>query len=176
MRHGLIAAVIGVALAAFAGALAAGKLLGVADAGAGPRAAVVQSDPSGFARGIVRLIAQNRYEQAWQRLHPSHKRVAPVSRYVFCEELSPIPGRLVSVTSGTAEDEPTTLSPGRVVAGKAVPVRIVLEDLATGESTAVSTIVHAIAVQGKWTWILRQDRLADYAAGRCTDAVPPPSP
>lgn len=176
MRLGVIAAIVVSGLAAFVGAVTLAKVLGD-DADTKPRsAAPAAAGAAGFARDIVSLLAQNRYEQAWRRLHPLHKEQTSFSEYVRCEKLSPIPGLLVSVTNGPAADVPTTLAPGRLVPSMAVPVRVVLRDVATGESTSVTTTVHAVSVGGRWTWILPQHRLADYSADRCSDAVyVPPS-
>ncbi len=155
MRLGLLAGVLVTAVASFASV-----------AWFVPRA----SEPTSadvFARGIVGLIAENRYGQAWQRLHPSHQRSARYADYVMCEKLSPIPGRLISVTAGRVADERVAIRPGRLVSSKAVRVDIVLRDLAGEESTVVATTVHAVPFNGSWRWVLPQDRLADYAAGRC---------
>jgi len=132
-------------------------------------------DASSFARSVVGLIARNRYEQAWRSLHPSHQAAAGLAEYVSCEQHSPIPGRLVSVTAGRPVSEVTVLTPGRAVLSKAVRVRITLLDLATQETTVVSVKMHAVPAGTGWTWILPQARLADYADDRC-GAAPPPVP
>lgn len=172
MRAGLATAVLVAALAGFGAVVIAVGGTAPDRANAEP-ATSTGPDAAAFARRVVRLIAQNRYEQAWRRLHPSHQRSAGYSAYVTCEKLSPIPGRLVSVTTGPPADKAVALPPGRIVPSKAVFVEIVLRDLATKESTIVATTIHAIPFQGGWRWILPQKRLAEYAAGRCPGGGPP---
>ena len=125
-----------------------------------------------FARKVVRQIAEDRYDEAWPLLHPSHQQVASRAEYVSCEQQSPIPGRLVSETTGKAVDEPVVLLPGKRVASRAVPVRVVLLDVATSEQTAVNLRVHAVAVDGQWRWVMPPKRFAQYRDGICPDAPP----
>jgi hypothetical protein len=171
MRLGLIAAVLAAALAALgAVVLAAGGI-----AAGGPGASrQAEPDAAAFARRVVRLIAENRYDQAWYRLHPSHQRSADRADYVMCENLSPIPGRVLSVSAGRPADDAVTLPSGRMVSSKAVPVEIVLRDQATREATFVATIVHAVPFGGGWRWILPESRLEAYAAGQCPGGGGPP--
>jgi len=174
-RLGLSAAMTFAAAVACAGAmLAAGELV-AAEAAAAQPVEAHRIDASSFARSVVGLIARNRYEQAWRSLHPSHQAAAGLEEYVSCEQRSPIPGRLVSLTAGRPVSEVTVLTPGRAVLSKAVRVRIALLDLATQETTVVSVKMHAVPAGTSWTWILPQARLADYADDRC-GAAPPPVP
>ena len=157
----------------FAAALScAGAMLAAGEVAAQP-AAEQKIDAGSFARSVVGLIARNRYEQAWRSLHPSHQAAAGLEEYVSCEQRSPIPGRLVSVTAGRPVSEVTVLTPGHSVLSKAVRVRVTLLDLATQETTVVSVKMHAVPAGTSWTWILPQARLADYADDRCGAASPP---
>ena len=126
-----------------------------------------------FVRTVVRLIAENRYAAAWPLLHPSHRRAAGRSEYVSCERQSPIPGRLVSVRAGAEFDAAVALAPGVRVESRAVPIRVVLLDLATLQRTEVRDTVNAVRVGDHWTWVLPPDRVARYRAGACPDAPPP---
>jgi hypothetical protein len=173
MRLGLIGAAGATAVASFASVV----LLAGGIAAAEPDRLIrtrttAPADPATFARRVVGLIADNRYAQAWQGLHPRHQRDASFAEYVSCERLSPSPGRVLSVTSGRASDERISVAPDLSVPSKAIPVRVVILDLASGESTEISTTVHAVRAEGRWTWILPRARLAEYAAGRCAGAPP----
>jgi hypothetical protein len=173
MRLGLIAIAGATAVASFASVvLLAGGIAAAERAPEARPATPARVDAATFARRIVGLIAENHYAQAWLRLHPRHQQAAPLAEYVSCEKLSPIPGRVLSVTAGRPSDEPIRLAPGLSVPSKAIPVRVVLLDLAVGESSTIVATVHAVRANGRWTWILPQARLAEYAAGRCAGAPP----
>lgn len=126
-----------------------------------------------FVRTVVRLIAENRYAAAWPLLHPRHRLAAGRSEYVACERRSPIPGRVLSVRAGAEFDAAVALAPGVRVESRAVPIRLVLLDLATLQRTVVRDTVNAVRVNGHWTWVLPPERLARYRAGACPDAPPP---
>jgi hypothetical protein len=164
------------ALTAFGAVLAAGAAVnGPVARTPGPPPGVragAHEDAISFARRVVRLIAENRYDQAWPLLHPSHRLVVTRSEYVTCERQSPIPGRLVAVRTRAPVDEPVVLRPGERVPSRAVPVQVVLLDLATSEQTVVDVRVHAVSVDGRWRWVLPPERLARYRAGICPDAPP----
>src|SRR5216684_2392978 len=53
--------------------------------------------PVAFLAHIVRLLAANRYAQAWTSLNPWQQSLASLPAYVACESQSPIPGQLVSL-------------------------------------------------------------------------------
>ena len=126
-----------------------------------------------FVRTVVRMIAENRYDEAWPLLHPAHRRAAGRNEFVRCERLSPIPGVVVSVRAGAAVDEPILVSAGELRPSLVVPVEVVLLDVATSERTVVRDNVHAIRVGGGWAWILPPERFAHYQADTCPDAAPP---
>jgi hypothetical protein len=172
MKLGFAVASVAVAASAFAATLAVGGRVVQAPSPQAAVAAPAPADAAAFVRKVVRLLADDRYTQAWPLLHPEHRRAVGRARYAGCEQLSPIPGRLLSVTTGTAFDAPVRLGPRTVSPSRAVPVRIVLLDLATREQTVVEDTVHAIRVGGRWTWILPPERLARYRAGVCPDAAP----
>ena len=135
--------------------------------------AVAGNDGAGaFVRTVVRLIAANRYDDAWPLLHPTHRATVGRAAYVACERLSPIPGRLVAVRAGEAFEERTAVAPGRLADSRAVPIVIVLLDLATSEQVVVHDTVHAVRAEGRWRWILPPERLGEYGAGRCPGAPP----
>lgn len=178
MSFRLAIAMVVAAVTTFGAALAAGATVGGGLAATpnrmGPPATRqgAQDDAGSFARRVVRLIAENRYDEAWPLLHPTHRSAAPRVEYVDCERQSPIPGRVVSVRAEAPVDEPVVLEPGVRVPSRAVSVTVVLLDLATSESTPVSVRLHAVSVPGGWRWVLPPKRLAQYRTGICPDAPP----
>ncbi len=123
-----------------------------------------------FAERVVRLVAANRYAEAWQRLYPAHQQLAPQPEYVRCELLSPIPGRLRSVRILHVRNERVHV-PGEAepVDGAAVKVRLVITGLA---DVVVTHTLHAVRVDGRWAWILPQSRYSQYLYGHCPDGPP----
>ncbi len=157
---------------ALACALLAGvAALAVTSALAAMRTAPRPPDPRAFARHVVVLIAGNRYEQAWQLLHPLHQREAPRAEYVGCELREPIPGHLESVRVLRVFDEPVVLARGTTAQSEAVVVRVAIGG-GPGGSIVIEDTVHAVPVHGGWRWILPAQRAAAYSAGRCPDGTP----
>ena len=128
-----------------------------------------QGDPGEFAVGVVRLIVENRYGEAWADLHPIDQLVAPKGEYVGCENRTRFSARFVRATPGHVTDEAVGLGNGRFVRSKAIEVRVTLkeEDL---EPFVVRHTVHVVPSGSKWTWILPSWRYVDFRDGRCTNA------
>ena len=129
--------------------------------------------PSGAARftaQVVRLIAANRYAEAWTLLYPAHRVVVGQAAYASCESLSPIPGRLQSVQVLSVRNERVPI-PGEdePIPGASVKVRIVIVGLGR---VVVTPTFHAVRADGHWTWILPSSRYRLYLHGRCPDAPP----
>lgn len=133
------------------------------------------SDPGAFMTRVVRLVAQNRYDRAWASLHPLHQRAARRSEYVRCELLTPIPGRVKSIDVLRVTDKRVRLAGGGTVAGKAITIRLTLSAGPSLGSEIVHT-VHAVAVGGRWAWILSPERFGEYRANRCAGAPQPEPP
>jgi hypothetical protein len=157
------------------GALLAGALLAsVADARVlvlgGSAARPDGPDAGGFTVRVVRLIAANRYAEAWTLLYPAHRVIVGQSAYSSCESLSPIPGRLQSVQVLSVRNERVPV-PGEdePMPGASVKVRIVIVGVGR---VVVTPTFHAVRADGHWTWILPTSRYRLYLHGRCPDAPP----
>jgi hypothetical protein len=122
---------------------------------------------SAFAKGIVRLIGENRYADAWTRLHPLHQKAAPLDRYVACEDLTPIPGQITSLRTIRVWRAPVVWQefalrfPGR---GRASHV---IADASIPASSIIVKTVSVVRVARRLVWILPPDRYAAYLAGAC---------
>lgn len=146
-----------------------GAFLALAPAPASGRAVPSRlAAASAFAAHIVRLIGENRYAEAWNSLHPLHQQAAPLERYVACENLTPIPGRIASIRTLRVWDTPVRVAglPERVRGAK-VKLRIVVSDPSALERTAVVKTVGVVRVAGRWAWLLPPSRYDAYAAGEC---------
>jgi hypothetical protein len=157
--------------------LAAVATIGLAGPGETPPAApakqdpaqpIASGDPVAFVKRVVDAVVADDYRRAWRTLHPAHQRVAPLEDYVRCEWREPIPGRLQSIAVLGVRDRPLAVSGLEgTVPSTAVSLRLTIEDLATGERTAVTSTFHAVAVAGRWRWVLPNARYALYRTGEC---------
>lgn len=122
-----------------------------------------------FLDHVVRLLAANDYQAAYPLLHPGQQRLVSAGEYVACEQMSPIPGKLTSLrvlktTLGRIHVPGT--SPGRVAA-TAVTFELQLTGSSPGETATIDLTAHAVAVGGRWTWILSARRMALHRSGTC---------
>jgi hypothetical protein len=121
-----------------------------------------------FAIRIVRLLGSNRYAEAWASLHPLHQEVAPLARYVECENLTPIPGRITSVRALRTWSAPAHVAGlSAPVPGMKVKLRIVISEASISAQTVVVKTVAVVRVPQRWAWLLPAARYAAYAAGEC---------
>ena len=145
---------------------AALSFAGTAESGRGN----LPTEPAGtYMTTVVRQKLASEYDLAWQSLYPSHQRVATLEAYVGCESLVPRPGTLVAVKVLRVFDERISVAGGaRKLKTRAVRVRVAVAspEFPLFPVTIVNTF-HAIAVDGRWTWILSRDQYAYYSAGTC---------
>ena len=129
--------------------------------------------PGLFYSSLIREKATGQYDLAWKSLHPSHQRVAPHNTYVECENRTPFPGRLLDVSVVRVQDEPVLIAGGsHTVPSKAVTVRVSVDSPGVDRTVVVTETYHAVAVDGRWTWILTRDNFAEYKAGHCPGFAP----
>jgi hypothetical protein len=124
--------------------------------------------PGPFMARLVVQKALGRYDAAWKTLHPSHKRVAARTEYVECERLTPFPGLIKSAKVTRVFADPVSIAGMTApVPSKAVTVRVAVWTAVTSIPVVVTHTFHAVAVNGKWTWILTPERFEAYAADAC---------
>jgi hypothetical protein len=165
------------AAAAVAG-LAAGLAVWLASRDGGSANARPKDDPVVFLSGIVRAVAANDYERVWPTLHPAQQRIATRPLYVRCEQLSPVAGHLDSLKVVRAVNRRISVAGAGedLVDSKAVTFEVTLSEGSTGASVVVRQTAHAVAVDGRWRWILSPRRFATYRSGDCPTDAPPPTP
>ncbi len=151
-------------LAAFAAALSLSTVL-LAGAGVASSAPQPHGSPTHFLARIIRLLAANRYAEAWKWLDPSDQRLAPEPVYVACESLTPVPGRLVSLR---------TLHVGHDRIGVAVRFQLHFAEDGIPQVTTVVLTAHAIIAGHRWAWILPPARRALYRRGCDLGSLPAP--
>ena len=134
---------------------------------AGSASAALRQDPGVFVKRLVGQMVRGEYGRAWLTLHPAHRRVASRSEYVACELASPISGEVASLRVQRVVDRRVLVAGVGRVRAKAVLFRLVLRDLASGDTAVVTHTGHAVALRGAWRWILRPERYALYRADGC---------
>jgi hypothetical protein len=150
------------------GAASAAVLIAVAAVAGSPAAAAPSPGAGRFLTEIVREKIEGDYPQAWESLYPAHQRVASQDAYVGCESLVPTTGTLVGVRATRVYSERIRVAGGsRKVESKAVRVRVSVLPTAWLMPVVVSQTFHAVAVGGRWTWILSADQYGYYSAGTC---------
>ena len=145
----------------------------IALGGSATATAARSSGAAAFIKGVVRQIVSNDYEHAWLSLHPAQQQLVPQDDYVRCELQSPIFGRLAWVRTVRVANARFTVGglSGRVT-GKAVTLRIKLVDDDAGASVVLTHTAHAVAVGGRWRWILPAQRIGLYSSGGCATEAP----
>jgi hypothetical protein len=146
-------------------------------AGALSLAAAAQADrglrpaePAGkYMTGVVKQKLASEYDLAWQSLYPGHQRVAPLEAYVGCESMTADAGELVAIKVLRVFDERIRVAgERRTTMTRAVRVRVTIASpIFTPFPVTITQTFHAIAVDGRWTWILSQYQYSYYSQGSC---------
>jgi len=121
--------------------------------------------PAPFLAGVIRLLAANRYDDAWNSLEPSDQSLAPRAVYVACESQSPIPGHLASLR---------VLHVGRDRIGAAVTFALRIASQSPPATVRVVVTAHSVRRHHTWAWMLPPSRRALYRHG-CGNAPGPPA-
>ena len=148
-------------------ALAAGLAAVALAAGCGGGDSKPDEDPGEFISQLVHHVAAGRYAQAWTTLYPPHQRVATRQEYLRCEPMTPFPGKVENVRVLEVFDEPVSVGgEAEEVGSTAIIVRLTVlaED---DQRDRFDSTFHAVAVDGKWTWFLPEQRYEAYVAGGC---------
>jgi len=131
-----------------------------------PAGARQHGSPVAFLTTTVRLLAANRYAEAWQTLNPIDQDAAPLTSYLACESTTPIPGRLTALRVARVWNEPIRIAP-ETKAVPSVAVSFVLRLTGAGVTATVPLTAHAVRTTASWTWILPPTRLAMYRQNAC---------
>jgi hypothetical protein len=153
--------------------LVSAALSGAACGGSAGNASAPPQDAGLFYSSLIREKATGQYDLVWKSLHPLHQRIAPEGVYVKCENRTVFPGRLVKVSVVRVKDEPVQIAGEKQsVESKAVTLRVSVDSPGIARPVVVTGTYHAIAVEGRWTWILTRENFVQYKAGRCPGAAP----
>lgn len=149
-------------------AIAAVALLLVAAGCGGSSSATVPNESVGlFMTRILREELNGQWARQWGDLHPAHKQLITRAQYVRCSRSM---GTNIATGDETyrvlaVKDEPIDVF--------AVPQRdskvVTIQYHSPVSNASPRHDMHAVAVDGKWTWILGKRFLAAVAHGRCLD-------
>jgi hypothetical protein len=120
--------------------------------------------PAGMAQ--VRLLEDlynGRFGEAYAALHPSHQTIVSRSLFVRCARQSIAVGALDSIEILEVYDDETR---GLLLGGKptkAVRIRLTSKD----GQTDGPFVRHEVKVGDRWRWLLNQEAIDSYEAGRC---------
>lgn len=132
-------------------------------------AAAQQVDPVVFLKAVIRQLVRNDYGRAWLTLNPAQQEAVPQDQYVECELLSPISGRLDWIRAVRVSSRPMVVPGGSAepVLTTAVTFRLKLAQPLLRSSVVITHTAHAVAADGRWSWILPASRFEFHRSGAC---------
>jgi hypothetical protein len=111
-----------------------------------------------FIRQVTTEFSLGQSGRLWDSLHPADQAIVSRARYTACQSNSGFDVKKFSVIETYAD---TVDLAGKAAPSTAVSVRVITDD---GVTTAT---MHAVAVNGKWRWILPGADYAAYKQGKC---------
>jgi hypothetical protein len=143
-------------------AICAAGLLALAGAACGGDEDLASSGAGEAQVEVLDNLYGERYELAWEDLHPAHQQIAPRSRFVRCSAQVASTGDLESIEVLDVFDDEAVI-PG-IEEGEAKAVRVRVNSLEGDSDTFVN---HEVKVGEKWRWVLNADAVRAYQQNRC---------
>jgi hypothetical protein len=106
-------------------------------------------------------LYNGRVQRAYDTLHPAFQRLVPRSKFVQCTRQAAL-GGLDSIEILDVYDDPVTIPGAGQVPAKAVRIRLTST---TGD--VASQTNHQVKVGNGWRWVMNDESLQAYRAGRC---------
>jgi hypothetical protein len=144
----------------------AGVLLVAAACGGG--ASTPKEGVGVFMTRILREEINGQWARQWTELHPGHQKLITRSEYVTCSRgmgTNIAGGREVFYVLDVRDD---------AIHVQGVPERtskLVTISFRGADASRLTYRLHAVAVDGRWTWILGDRFLAQIDRGRCLDGT-----
>jgi hypothetical protein len=152
------------ALAALLASVAAG-------CGGGGSSAAPAEGVGLFMTRILREEIKGQWARQWSELHPAHQRLITRAQYVACSR-----EMQTNIATGAevfrvldVQDDPIHLKGVPQRTSKLITISFHQRGKASG---GLTYRLHAVAVGGRWTWILGGPFLTAVAHGRCLDGSP----
>ena len=120
-----------------------------------------------FITQILREEIHGQWARQWSELHPGHQRLITRAQYVACS-------RALDTNIATGKEIFRVFAiEDQVIHVRGVPQRtaklVTITILQPGRASGLTYRLHAVAVGGRWTWILGDRFLGELARGRCLD-------
>ena len=143
-------------------------LLGLVIAGCGGTSA--PREPVGvFMTRILREELNGQWRKQWTELHPAHQKLISQAQYVSCSR-----GIGTDVATGKETfrvldvvDDPIHVQDVPQTTSKLVTITVKTPGIAT-----LTYRLHAVAVSGRWAWILGDRFIQAVDRGKCLDGSP----
>jgi hypothetical protein len=120
--------------------------------------------PAGRAQvNYLQDLYQGRFGQVYDTLHPAYKKIVSRSQFSDCAASTIPVGQLDSIEILDVFDDPVQIPDAGEQKAKAVRVRIT----STSGVTLEPFVNHEVEVADRWTWVMRDEAVTAYQAGRC---------
>jgi hypothetical protein len=126
--------------------------------------------PGVFMTQILREEIHGQWGLQWQRLHPGHKKLISQAQYIACSQR-------MGTDFATGDEVFRVLDVrSEAIRVEGVPERtsklVTITFRHPGKQTGLTYHMHAVNVNGHWTWILGGKFLSAVARGQCLDGSP----
>jgi hypothetical protein len=122
--------------------------------------------PGDFLKRHLECELAREFGRSWDELHPAHQEIVARERYSRCRaelyDRTGVSAELASFDVLEVEDKPIHHPEIPQTTAKAVTVEFVLRG--GGRTQSVVETLHAIQVENRWAWILREEALRAYEA------------
>jgi len=139
--------------------------------GGGGAATAPSENPGVFITRILSEELNGQWSRQWSELHPGHQKLISRLQYVECS-------RSIGTNIATGKEVFRVLAvDDQAIHVRGVPQRtaklvtINVRQRGTGAATGLTYRLHAVAVDGRWRWILGDRFLSQIARGRCLDGT-----
>jgi hypothetical protein len=132
-----------------------------------PRGDEASEEPGDFLRRHLQYELSGAFARSWDELHPGHQQVVTRERYAECRaqlfERSGPATELRSFEVVDVTDDPTPIAGVPEPSSKAVTAEITIG--LNGDSRTALDTLHAVHVDGRWTWVFPESVYRAYASG-----------
>lgn len=137
--------------------------------GGGGAATAPSENPGVFITRILSEELNGQWSRQWSELHPGHQKLITRSQYVTCS-------RSIGTNIATGKEIFHVLAvDDQAIHVRGVPQRtaklVTINVHQPGSEPGLTYRLHAVAVDGRWTWILGDRFLDQLAHGRCLDGT-----
>jgi hypothetical protein len=123
-----------------------------------------------YMKELIEQALRGQYGRNWETLHPAHQAVVSRERDDTCESETEDSAGATKIDVAVVDtyEEPVRVEGDGTVDSTAVTLRFTYNNPLTGKPAEEHTTVHAVAVGGKWKWILTPKDYAAFKKGQCS--------